>query len=145
MFQPNKLLRQFKRKLTGKPRLEKYIFDFDLLGPGQSGEVSRSSSPRFIVDRQGAVRWPPFKIGGGGGDPLSQADPEQTEELGIENFTLKKPQSDHSSEAPCVLGWLQVKSDSHVFTPALADSKEKAGPFRKAPFHSNMHVLKTKI
>jgi len=144
MFQPNKLLRQFKRKLTGKPRLEKYIFDFDLLGPGQSGEVSRSSSPRFIVDRQGAVRWPPFKIGGG--QHHSPEDPEHSEELGIENFTLKKPQSDHSSEAPCVLGWLQVKSDSHVFTPALADSsKEKAGPFRKAPFHSNMHVLKTKI
>ena len=109
MFQPNKLLRQLRRKLTGKPRLEKYIFDFDLLGPGQSGEVSRSSSPRFIVDRQGAVRWPPFKIGGDGPHLHSQADPELSEELGIENFTLKKPQSNHSSEAPCVLGWLQVK------------------------------------
>lgn len=145
MFQPNKLLKQLRRKLTGKPRLEKYIFDFDLLGPGLSAEVSRSSSPRFIVDRQGAVRWPPFKIPPDAAQHHSHEDPEQSEELGIENFTLKKPQSDHSSEAPCVLGWLQVKSDSHVFTPALANSKEKAGPFRKAPFHSNMHVLKTKI
>ena len=109
MFQPNKLLRQLRRKLAGKPRLEKYIFDFDLLGPGQSGEVSRSSSPRFIVDRQGAVRWPPFKIAPDGAQSHSPEDPDHSQQLGIENFTLKKSKSDHSSEAPCVLGWLQVR------------------------------------
>jgi len=63
-----------------------------------------------------------------------------------DNFTLKNPQdmTDSSPDAaPCVLGWLQVNTDSHIFTPALAESK--AGPFRKAPFHSNLHVLQTKI
>jgi len=116
--------------------------DFDVPVPE---DFSRSSSPRFIVDRLGAVCWPPFKMADG---EATQSELEQAEHCGIENFTLKKPQSDQSNEAPFVLGWLQVKSDSHVFTPALAnnmDSKEKTGPFRKAPFHSNMHVLKTKI
>ena len=44
--------------------------------------------------------------------------------------------------------FFQVKTDSHVFTPAIAHNAEMnppAGPFRKAPFHANMHVLKTKI
>ena len=136
--------------MTGKPRLEKYIFDFDLLGPpGQSGEVSRSSSPRFIVDRQGAVRWPPFKIGG-----EAQSDPEQSEELGIENFTLKKPQSDHSSEAPCVLGWLQVsfceiKRDNFSLIHFISRSKVIVMYLhqlllivaRKKPDHSEKHLF----
>jgi len=145
LLQPHRLVRQLTRKLTRKRRLEKYIFDFGLPPPGQADEISRSSSPRFIVDRQGAVCWPPFKIGDG---VNYESDLEHSEDLGIENFTLKKPQPVNSTDAPCVLGWLQVKSDSHVFTPALAnniDSKDNAGPFRKAPFHSNMHVLKTKI
>jgi len=146
LFQPQKLVRQITGKLTRKRTLEKYIFDFGLAGDTPAGEeeTSRSSSPRFIVDRGGAVCWPPFKIGDAG-NIQSELELDQSPDLGIENFTLRKPQSDHSTDAPCVLGWLQVKSDSHVFTPALADSKEKAGPFRKAPFHSNMHVLKTKI
>ena len=159
LFQPQKLVRQLTGKLTRKRRLEKYILDFDVALPE---DLSRSSSPRFIVDRHGAVCWPPFKMGEG---EASQSEQEQPEHCGIENFTLKKSQSDQSTEAPFVLGWLQVgltplpclishvsylqvKRDSHVFTPALAnsmDSKEKAGPFRKAPFHSNLHVLKTKI
>ena len=134
--------------MTGKPRLEKYIFDFDLLGPpGQSGEVSRSSSPRFIVDRQGAVRWPPFKIGG-----EAQSDPEQSEELGIENFTLKKPQSDHSSEAPCVLGWLQVGLMKYDFDDSyLLNFRSKVIVMylhqlllivaRKKPDHSEKHLF----
>ena len=105
LLQPHKLVRQLTRKLTRKRRLEKYIFDFGLQPPGQADEMSRSSSPRFIVDRQGAVCWPPFKIGEGDN---YESDLEHSEDLGIENFTLKKPQPDNSTEAPCVLGWLQV-------------------------------------
>lgn len=108
------------------------------------------------MDRQGAIRWPPIRLS----DERDIRDIRDTDDdegrdsvpghVGIENFTLKNPLSttESSSDPPRVLGWLQVNTDSHVFTPALArtaDTDSKAGPFRKAPFHSNMHVLQTKI
>jgi len=110
------------------------------------------------VDRQGAIRWPPIKLSDA--DQAQDHDTDDGEQrdgvpgllghVGIENFTLKNPLSstESSSDPLRVLGWLQVNTDSHVFTPALArtaDADSKAGPFRKAPFHSNMHVLQTKI
>jgi len=94
---------------------------------------SGGSTPRLIVDKYGTLRWPPVKLG--------QSDPASKQVLDSDNFMLKMPSSDNSS-SPCVLGWLQVKSDSHVFTPAV---EEGNGPFRKAPFHPHLHVLKTKV
>jgi len=148
---------KFSRR--GKSRLKSYYMDFDNHDCSDICDCSsRSPTPRFIVDRQGAIRWPPFKITNeGGSNDENKSYPEQTDDVGIENFTLKKPQTltEPSTSVPRVLGWLQVNSDSHVFTPALAHAelgaggdtreKDKGGPFKKAPFHSNMHVLQTKI
>lgn len=152
-----KLTRKFVRQKNS--RLKNYILDYvddydeDL--PSDIEGLSRSPTPRFIVDRQGAFRWPPIRIGEDGASedentiqPVIEHSDRPSANLGIENFTLKKPLTQTSSDAPCVLGWLQVKTDSHVFTPAIAHNAEQnqpAGPFRKAPFHANMHVLKTKI
>jgi len=154
------LTQKFVRRKNG--RLKNYILDYvedydeeDIL-PSDIEVVSRSPTPRFIVDRKGAFRWPPIRIGEEGeiGDentiqPVIEHSDQASANLGIENFTLKKPLTQTSSDAPCVLGWLQVKTDSHIFTPAIAHNAEsapqQAGPFRKAPFHANMHVLKTKI
>lgn len=166
------LIKNFgKRMFRKNPKspMESYILDNnddyyeeDIL-PSDHDLVSRSPTPRFIVDRQGTFRWPPINVkleeDGNVREPTKTAiQPvlEQSEDpstnLGIENFTLRTPSTENSSDSPSVLGWLQVKPDSHIFTPAIAqqesntttNSQEK-GPFRKAPFHANMHVLKTKI
>ena len=120
-------MRQITGKLTRKRTLEKYIFDFGLAGDSPAGEeeTSRSSSPRFIVDRGGAVCWPPFKIGDAG-NIQSELELDQSPDLGIENFTLRKPQSDHSTDAPCVLGWLQVSLMKYDFDDSyLLNSRSK--------------------
>jgi len=152
---PN-LLRKISHRLGGKSKpLNKYVIEFneadyheeDVL-PSEHDIVSRSPTPRFIVDRGGAFHWPPKNINlshqveaatGSKPEPtMAQSDESSSPDK--KNFTLKSP-----SNAPCVLGWLQVNPDSHVFTPALADDGDEKGPFKKAPFHSNMHVLTTKI
>lgn len=161
-FAPGNFFRRLTRKISPqrKSRPRKYLLDFEK-SSGSSSECScpsRSPTPRFIVDRQGAIRWPPIKLSDA--DQAQDQDTDDGEQrdgvpgllghVGIENFTLKNPLSttESSSDPLRVLGWLQVNTDSHVFTPALArtaDADSKAGPFRKAPFHSNMHVLQTKI
>ena len=78
--------------------------------------LSSASTPRFIVDRRGAIRWPPIRLSeadpGDPGDGVDGGDGQAgADHLGIENFTLKKPQSsttDPSADVPRVLGWLQV-------------------------------------
>jgi len=152
-FSPREMFYKLTKK--AQPQQRRYFLDFDKFPDSNEGESSRCPTPRFIVDRQGEVRWPPFKISEKDIDTkYDKESPEETgvESLGIENFSLRKPQSltEPSSEleVPRVLGWLQVNSDSHIFTPAIAQNTEKSGknsPFKKAPFHSNMHVLKTKI
>jgi len=156
------LFRKFTRKFVRRKnsQLKNYILDYvddnyDEEMPSDIEGVSRSPTPRFIVDRQGAFRWPPIRLGEDGASadentiqPVIEHSDNPSANLGIENFTLKKPLTHTASDAPCVLGWLQVKTDSHVFTPAIAhdaEQNQQAGPFRKAPFHANMHVLKTKI
>ena len=69
--------------------------------------ASRSPTPRFIVDRQGAFRWPPIRIGEDGveRDENSNENPDP----GTENFTLKRPLTQTLSDTPRVLGWLQVR------------------------------------
>ena len=97
----------FFGKVMGKPRksqLKTFILDYDK-SPDDSDSCDcslRSPSPRFIVDRQGEIRWPPIK--------LSDQEPA-TENVGNENFSFKTPLSptDSSQNAPRVLGWLQVK------------------------------------
>lgn len=162
-FASGNFFRRLTRKISPqrKSRPRKYFLDFDKSNGSISSECScpsRSPTPRFIVDRQGAIRWPPIKLSDDERDNSDKTDEEDrgnvlelSDRVGIENFTLKKPQNSTASSSvpPLVLGWLQVNTDSHVFTPALArtmdESRDKAGPFRKAPFHSNMHVLQTKI
>ena len=111
--------RNFFRKLTqkAKPQRKRYFLDFDKFPDSNEGESSRCPTPRFIVDRQGEVRWPPFKISEKDIDTQYDDDKESPEEtgvesLGIENFSLRKPQTltEPSSEleVPRVLGWLQV-------------------------------------
>jgi len=100
------------------------------------GEIetrSRMSTPRLIVDKTGTLCWPPTKID-------SQNETTIAKVLNSDNFTFKIPSPDSSS--PSVLGWLQVKPDSHIFTPAV---EEPSSPFRKVPFHPHLHVLKTKV
>ena len=70
---------------------------------------SRSPTPRFIVDRQGEIRWPPIKMNDT--DALDNID-NDNDAAADDNFTLKNPQdmTDSSPDAaPCVLGWLQVQ------------------------------------
>jgi len=161
LYSPNRrkvprLLRKISQRLGGKSKpLEKYILEFDDgdyheedVLPSEHDVVSRSPTPRFIVDREGAFHWPPKNIKlSNQGDAATGSKPEplmaQSDEPSSpdhKNFTLKS-----SPNAPCVLGWLQVNRDSHVFTPALAEGGDEKGPFKKAPFHANMHVLTTKI
>lgn len=154
---------QKKSKKTIAKYTSEYNEDFheeDVL-PSDWDQFSRSPTPRFIVDREGTFHWPPknMKLGNTNDEEdevefenkvNSQPDLDSLDEptsLSEDNFTLKNP-----SDIPCVLGWLQVKRDSHVFTPALTQHEDDAsaisnekGPFRKAPFHANMHVLTTKI
>lgn len=166
------LIKDFGKRILGrnsKSPMESYILDNnddyyeeDIL-PSDHDLISRSPTPRFIVDRQGTFRWPPInvKLEEEGKvtettttaiQPVLEQSEDPSTHLGIENFTLRTPTTETSSDPPRVLGWLQVKPDSHIFTPAIAQQEVKTttnphekGPFRKAPFHANMHVLKTKI
>ena len=152
MFIDNQTKTSFFRKMAtklpwSKPKLQNYILgDNSTMGgedfPSDIDQLSIHSSPRFIVDRQGTFRWPPISVAIG--EDSSQVPPTVALET-ADNFTLARPKNTSSEDGPSVLGWLQVNTDSHVFTPALASPGGREGPFKKAPFHSNMHVLKTKI
>ena len=143
--------RKVAKKLPWKkPRLQNYILgdtpmaDDDF--PSDIDQLSHHSSPRFIVDRQGTFCWPPITVAIGELDEEVPSGVPPAVALGTaDNFTLARPKNTSSEDGPSVLGWLQVNTDSHVFTPALASPGAREGPFKKAPFHSNMHVLKTKI
>ena len=135
-----------------KPKLQNYILGDTSMAdddfPSDIDQLSNHSSPRFIVDRQGTFRWPPITVAIGEDEevPSSSSAVPPAVALGTaDNFTLARPKNTSSEDGPSVLGWLQVNTDSHVFTPALASPGGREGPFKKAPFHSNMHVLKTKI
>lgn len=89
--------------------MKRYFLDFDKNNDSEDCDCSsRSPTPRFIVDRQGEIRWPPFKIPDGEVDNNEAEEPNKNE-----NFTLKTPQTDSPPDAPCVLGWLQVKTENH--------------------------------
>ena len=150
VFADNQHKVSFFRKVAKKlpwtrPRLQNYILGDTSMAdedfPSDIDQLSNHSSPRFIVDRQGTFRWPPITVA------IGEAEAPPAVALGTtDNFTLARPPKNTSPEdGPSVLGWLQVNTDSHVFTPALASPGGREGPFKKAPFHSNMHVLKTKI
>ena len=113
--------------------------------PSDIDQISEHSSPRFIVDRQGTFRWPPISVDVENQDETSPSSPQARALSTTDNFTLARPKNTSSEDSPSVLGWLQVTTDRHVFTPALASPAAREGPFKKAPFHANMHLLKTKI
>ena len=114
------LFRKLTRKFVRRKHLKNYILDYvddydDDNLPSDIEGLSRSPTPRFIVDRQGAFRWPPIRIGEVSAaeddnsiQPVIEHSDRPSANLGIENFTLKKPSTQTSSDAPCVLGWLQV-------------------------------------
>jgi len=101
---------------------------------GEIEHRSRGSTPCLIVDKTGTLRWPSNKS-------TDLETHRRRKVLDSDNFTLRNPSTEKTS-SPSILGWLQVKPDSHVFTPAVEDPN---GPFRKVPFHPHLHVLKTKI
>ena len=65
---PGNFFRRLTRKISPgkrKSRLRKYLLDFEKSSAGSSSDCScpsRSPTPRFIVDRRGAIRWPPIKL-----------------------------------------------------------------------------------
>lgn len=150
---PPGLIRKLSKSIgLTKPKPRSYVlganYNPDEEMPSDIEQLSQHSSPRFIVDRQGTFHWPPISQAIGDDDDATSANLPSTLALSpADNFTLARPRNTNSSEVgPSVLGWLQVNTDSHVFTPALASPQDaKDGPFKKAPFHANMHVLKTKI
>ena len=120
-FAPGNFFRRLTRKISPqrKSQPRKYLLDFEK-NSGSSSDCScpsRSPTPRFIVDRRGAIRWPPIKLS----DERDTNDDDGEERdgvtslprghVGTENFTLKNPLSmtESSSDPPRVLGWLQVK------------------------------------
>ena len=119
-FAPQNFFHRLSKKISrrGKSRLKSYYMDFDNHDCSDTCDCSsRSPTPRFIVDRQGAIRWPPFKINNEGDrDDENQSIPEQTDDVGIENFTLKKPLTltESSISVPRVLGWLQVEYEEFL-------------------------------
>jgi len=155
VFADNQSRMSFFRKVAKKlpwtkPRLQNYILGDTSMAdddfPSDIDQLSNHSSPRFIVDRQGTFRWPPITVAIGDDEEVPSSGVPPAVALGTtDNFTLARPKNTSSEDGPSVLGWLQVNTDSHVFTPALASPGGREGPFKKAPFHSNMHVLKTKI
>jgi len=150
--QTKKLIRLSKRKMSMNATSE-YEDNFDDDFPSDIEALSRSQTPRFIVDRNGTFCWPPMKYVECATietdesvlSPVIEEAKTAGADIGIENFTLGSPLTHSSDDTPRVLGWLEVKSDSHVFTPAVATSNQPPGPFRKAPFHENMQILKTNI
>ena len=145
-------VKNIANRITKKNTLHPhYIFEYkseDESGTEGGESEERSPTPRFIVDRQGTFRWPPIRFGEDKEEGAKEKEAPLMNQS--DNFTLKRSPSsaDTCSDSPRVLGWLQVRRDSHVFTPAIAhdaELNEKAGPFKKAPFHVNMHVLQTKI
>ncbi len=129
---------------------------------------SRTPTPKMLLDlKSGALQWPVYQFGGQSGSGLvvntealkkkretRKASPAEGEP-GRENFSLgdkqievpvqfypNKKATAHMDERK-LIGWLQVrdpKNNRKSFLQVVNPAPE--GPFRKAPWHGNVHVLK---
>lgn len=151
--QPAQFFRRVRRRfvyggndgMAGFVRVESDV-DEDLYGDTE--QRSDIATPCLIVDKSGTLRWPRLLTSPGGGDIASGGHTHSHDQGKIlensdnNNFMLRNPSLATAADAglsPAVLGWLQVNTDSHIFTPAVPHEK---GPFRKVPFHPHLHVLK---
>ncbi len=131
---------------------------------------SRTPTPKMLLDlKSGALQWPVYQFGGQSGSGLvvntealkkkrvsskSKNNPAE-DEIGRENFSLGgKPievplqfypnkKSAPMADERKLIGWLQVrdpKNHRKSFLQVVNPAPE--GPFRKAPWHGNVHVLK---
>merc|ERR1719410_220647 len=121
---PSALFRRMRRRVSGSPGFVRVESDVDEDLYGDTDERSDIATPCLIVDKSGTLRWPRLH------PPPTEQDGVVAESkvLDSDNFLLKNP-SAHTDSKPAVLGWLQVNSDSHIFTPAV----QEKGPFRKVP------------
>jgi len=131
-------------------------------------EVTRTPTPKMLLDMTtGAIHWPVYQVGGQSGSgmllstkglkkqqPRRNSD-ELKEEPGRENFSLVG-QSDPSFEEMTskqflaatdnyekkLIGWLQVRDPNNKKSFLQVVNPAPEGPFRKAPWHGNVHVMK---
>jgi len=127
-------------------------------------EVTRTPTPKMLLDMtSGAIHWPVYQMGGqsGSGMLLSTKGLVKSkvksagikEEPGRENFSLGGPisleemtpkqflavQEDYEKK---LIGWLQVRDPNNKKSFLQVVNPAPEGPFRKAPWHGNVHVMK---
>jgi len=130
--------------------------------------MTRTPTPKMLLDMtSGAIHWPVYQVGGQSGSgmmlstkglvkPQTRPKPEELkEEPGRENFSLAGP-SDPSFEEMTskqflaaadnyekkLIGWLQVRDPNNKKSFLQVVNPAPEGPFRKAPWHGNVHVMK---
>ena len=122
--------------------------------------------PKMLLGPDGRLQWPVLQVGGGSNGMLISAEKGRfierrksnkyeggkNDNIGRENFSLDAVEAfkavssggDREEDTKRLLGWLQLRDPKNVqkknFIPVLDPSAE--GPFRKAPWHGNIHVLK---
>ena len=127
---------------------------------------SRTPTPKMLLNaKDGTLHWPVYQVGGTPGSgmlistssmlQLKKSKSEATiQQPGRENFLLGEQISDATLMAggaktrvgdddSKLIGWLQVRDKElkkKSFLQILNPAPE--GPFRKAPWHGNIHVLK---
>merc|ERR1739844_638570 len=112
--QTKKFIRLSKRKTS--MNASEYDDNFDDDFPSDIDALSRSPTPRFIVDRNGTFCWPPMKYveathvqkDSSVLNPVIEEAAAAAADIGIENFTLGSPLTHSEDDTPRVLGWLEV-------------------------------------
>lgn len=135
-------------------------------------DATRTPTPKMLLDmKSGAIHWPVYQFGGQSGsgmlvsaDALVGGKKNKTKsnvnEPGRENFSLGE-QMEAVAELNSgggggnrrflaadederkLIGWLQVRDPNNrkkTFVQVVNPKPE--GPFRKAPWHGNVHVMK---
>lgn len=133
-------------------------------------DATRTPTPKMLLDmKSGAIHWPVYQFGGQSGsgmlvsaDALVGGKKNKTKsnanEPGRENFSLGEQieavaelnSGNRSSKFLAadederkLIGWLQVRDPNNrkkTFVQVVNPKPE--GPFRKAPWHGNVHVMK---
>jgi hypothetical protein len=146
------------------------LLDDGLTDSSPTSASTRTPTPKMLL-KDGKVRWPVFQYGGKSGSGMlisasvdgifAPAAKKKKPQPGRENFSLvaekyadnatsannKKsneatPSKKHHilQDERSLVGWLQVRDErsQRQYIPVV----QPEGPFRKAPWHGNMHVLK---
>lgn len=129
-------------------------------------DVTRTPTPKMLLDmKSGAIHWPVYQFGGQTGSGMminseaivaKKSEQKMNEtEPGRENFSLGEQMEiplknsnskrflDMDEDERKLIGWLQVRDPNNrkkTFTQVVNPKIE--GPFRKAPWHGNVHVMK---